>query len=97
MFGIVFKTAAYSLFLKDSGGPEKDLKMVYSSGPEKDRLKAWQMFYCGCCLASADCRGHGGWASGCRCSCYEAVVAGGEAAGASLSAGKNGCGVSICW
>ena len=36
--------------------------MVYRSGPEKDRLEAWQMFYCGCCLALADCGGGGGWA-----------------------------------
>ena len=33
--------------------------MVNSSGPEKDQLKAWQMFYCGCCLALDDCRGGG--------------------------------------
>ena len=26
-----------------------------------------------------------------------AVVFGGEAAGAGMSAGENGCGVSICW
>ena len=49
--------------------------MVYSSGPEKDQLKARQMFHYGCCLA--DCRGGRGWAS--------------------VSAGENGCGVSICW
>ena len=33
--------------------------MVNSSGPEKDILKAWQKFYCGCCLESADCGGGG--------------------------------------
>ena len=27
----------------------------------KDRLKAWQMFYCGYCLVSAECGG--GWAA----------------------------------
>ena len=37
--------------------------MVNSSGTEKDRLKAWQMFYCGCCLVSADCGGGRGWAA----------------------------------
>ena len=39
--------------------------MVYSSGPEKERVKAWQMFYCGCCFASFDCRVDLGWASAC--------------------------------
>ena len=29
--------------------------------------------------------------------CCEVVVVGGEAAGAVVSAGENGCGVSICW
>ena len=31
--------------------------MIYSSGPEKDLLKAWQMFYCSCCLVSTNCGG----------------------------------------
>ena len=45
------------MFLEDSSSPEKDLEIVYSSGPEKDRLEAWQVFYCSCCLASSDCGG----------------------------------------
>ena len=32
-----------------SGGPEKDLEIAYSSGPEKGQLEAWQMFYCCWC------------------------------------------------
>ena len=27
--------------------------MVYSNGPEKERLEDWQLFCCSCCLASA--------------------------------------------
>ena len=30
------------------------LKMFNSSGTEKDQLETWQVFYCCCCLASAD-------------------------------------------
>ena len=85
------------MFLKYFGGPEKDLEMVNSSAPEKDRLKAWQMFYCGCCLVSTDCGGGAGWVAGCCCSCCEAMVVGGQVAGAGVSTGENGCGVSIYW
>ena len=36
------------------------------------------------------------WRLGC-CSCCQAVVVGGEVAGAGVSTGKNSCGVPICW
>ena len=51
--------------MEDSGGPEKALEIVYCSCPEKDQLKAWQVFYCGCCLASTDCGGGRACAGGC--------------------------------
>ena len=55
----------YSLFLEDSGGPEKDLEIIYSSGPEKDQLESCQVLYCSCCLALAACREDGGWTGVC--------------------------------
>ena len=67
--------------------------MVNNSGSEKDRLKAWQILYFGCCLASADCGGGVGWAADVLAVRRWLL----EAADAGVSTGKNCCGVSICW
>ena len=73
--------------------------MFYRSGPEKDQLEAWQWFYCFCCLvlapaeeAEAEALAGGSWYSYCM-----AMVVGGDAGGAGMLAGENGCRVAIYW
>ena len=61
---------------------KRTLKLFTAMVIKKDRLEAWQVFYCGCCLVLADCRG----GEGCLLSCCEMVVVGVEAAGVGVLA-----------
>ena len=48
--------------MEDLGGLDKDPEIVYNSSSEKDKLEAWQVFYCSCCLTLDDSGGGCGWA-----------------------------------
>ena len=71
----------------------KKTEIVYCSGPEKDQLEAWQVFYCCYCLLLEAEETEEEAEAG----LLEAVVVGGKAAGAGVSAGENGCSVLNCW